>query len=164
MFRNITKKILAGVMLASFFLIDNVANAYDLPEIKIEKPKKSTKNKTTTEKNDKTKKSVPLMDKNYIFIGKYKGMNYYLDRYSIKIKKNKSNTRSWTQFIFPIGVEVKPINSRSTLQKFFFDGESAYNSTRKKNLIDEIENEEDKNFLMNCFKIGYQTAFDESIK
>ena len=92
MFRNITKKILAGVMLASFFLIDNVANAYDLPEIKIEKPKKSTKNKTTTEKNDKTKKSVPLMDKNYIFIGKYKGMNYYLDRYSIKINRRQKNS------------------------------------------------------------------------
>ena len=149
-------------MLAGFFCSISTASAYDLPVIKAEEPK-ATDDKANDPKAKK-KTDYPMTDKNYVLIGEYKGFKYYLDRYSLKVKKNKSGRRVWSQFIFPIGANVPSINSGSTLQKFFFDGKNAYNSTRKKYLIDEIEDETDREFLKACFKVGYQYAFNEEIK
>ena len=106
------------------------------------------------------KKEGPVIDKNYVFVGEYKGLKFYLDRYSIKVKKNETGKQSWSQFIFPIGANVTPENAKSRSQKFFFDGQHAYNSNHAKKMIDNIKNEEDKLFLLKCFEVGYQNAFN----
>lgn len=147
--------IMAGILLASFFYTDSYVNAYDIPKITIAE---------NSEKDNETKQDItegPVLDDNYIFIASYKGLNFYLDLYSIKIKKNTPNKRIWSQFIFPIGPNVTSINAKSKLQTFFFDGHNAYNSKHKNNLIDEVQEEEDRAFLWNCFKVGYQNAFNK---
>lgn len=161
MSKLLMKKLMAGIVLANFFYSNDIAVAYDLPKVKVEKIE--TEEDSVTNKKTFDESNL-IIDKNYIFIGNYKGLDYYLDFYSIKIKKNKPNKQVWSQFIFPIGPNVKPPNSRSKSQKFYFDGVNAYNSTRKNNLIEDLEDEEDRTFLLNCFEIGYQYAFDSQQK
>ena len=156
MFGKFIKIFMAGLVLANFFCV-NTISAYDLPKIKID-----TSDKYSND-NKNTKTETPMTDKNYIFIDEYKGFKYYLDLYSIKVKKNKTDLQSWSQFIFPIGSYITPANAKSTLQKFCFDGNDFYNSTHRKNKIEEIENDEDREFLLKCFKIGYYHAFNKKI-
>ena len=148
-------------MLANFFYV-NPTYSYDLPKVKEEKNIENFKNDDTVSENEQD--DTPIIDKNYIFIDEYKGLKFYLDCYSIKIKKNKIGKLSWSQFIFPIGSNVTPSNSKSLSQKFFFDGKHAYNSSHAKNMIDDIENEEDRRFLLKCFEIGYQNIYNKNNK
>lgn len=146
MITKIVRLITVSFILTAFFYAQ--AFAYELP-----KPVEETVEETTN--------TVEPTDKNYVYIGRYNGMDYFLDKYSIKIKKDDGSARSWTQFIFPIGENVPPEASRSTEQTFFTDGEIAYNSGRRKNPIDQIQNEVDRQFMMKCFSVGYENAFNE---
>ena len=101
-------------------------------------------------------------DKNYIYIGQYNGMDYFLDSYSVNVKSDKPSARSWTQKIFPIGESLKPNTARSIEQKFYTDGTTAYNSSHKKNPIDAIADDTERVFLMKCFNVGYEAAFGEA--
>ena len=156
--------LMASVILANFFYINNKVYAYDIPKIINEEDIDNDKKDNTSSNSEDSKKNnkidTSVIDNNYKFIGCYKGLNYYLDVYSIKIKKNTPNKQSWSQFIFPIGSNVTAKNSQSQKQNFFFDGNNAYNSNHKSNLINEITDEEDRIFILNCFQIGYKYAFN----
>lgn len=102
-------------------------------------------------------------DKNLIFIAFYKGNAYFLDRYSVQIKKNNPKIKSWKQHIFPIGKGISPTNSKFTPQNFSLQNETFYNSLRKKDKISAAENNENKKFLAECFKVGYYYAFKREI-
>ena len=39
-------------------------------------------------------------------------------------------------------------------------GENFFNSTKSKNNLADVEDEEDKKFLQECFKVGYHYAFE----
>ena len=101
-------------------------------------------------------------DKNYIYIGQYNGMDYFLDAYSISVKSDKPNARTWTQKVFPIGESLKPNTARSIEQKFHVENGIAYNSTHKKNPIDEVADNAERIFLMKSFNVGFEQAFGES--
>ena len=176
-----------GAILVGLIFFTGTAAAYDLPKIKIEKPKKNSKTvqedkknvfrsdwksfeifsqnlKSALEKNGNIPASAKeriSVDKNLVFVGFYKGNLYFLDRYSIEIKKNFDAEKSWRQMIFSVGEKISPQNTRATLQKFYTDGENIFNSTKAKNNIAEVENLEDRNFLQECFKVGYYYAFNE---
>jgi len=156
--------LMASVILANFFYINNKVYAYDIPQIineeNIDNNSKNNISSNSENNKENNKNDSMVIDNNYVFIGCYKGLNYYLDVYSIKIKKNTPNKQSWSQFIFPIGSNVTAKNSKSQKQNFFFDGYNAYNSNHKNNLISEISDEEDRIFILNCFKTGYQYAFN----
>ena len=147
MITKVAKLITVSIMLAAFFCL-TAAEAYELPE-------------APTEPVEKTLPVVKPLDKNYIYIARYNGLDYFLDEYSIAIKRNEGSARSWTQYIFPIGEKVPPQMSRSTEQTFFTDGERAYNSSRQKNPIDAIENGVERNFMRRCFEVGYERAFGQ---
>ena len=149
---------MANIIIANFFC-PNTSFAYDLPKIVIDNQDETADDNSN--KSNANAEETPVIDKNYIFIGEYKGLKYYLDCYSIKIKKNKADCQSWSQFIFPIGANVISKNAKSTMQKFIFDGTNAYNSTHKSNKIDDIKDVEDKEFLYQCFKVGYNYAFKQ---
>ena len=149
MITKLIRLLTVSLMLAAFFCAQ--AFAYDLPQ-PVEKPVEGAAN------------SAEPTDNNYVYIGRYNGLDYFLDRYSIEIKSDKDSARSWTQYIFPIGENVPPSASRSTVQKFFTDGENAYNSLHRRNTIDRIENDIDREFMMKCFIVGYENAFGEKIK
>ena len=126
MITKMIKLITAGLMLAAFFCAQ--AFAYDLPQ-------------PVDERVEGASSTAEPIDKNYVYIGRYNGLDYFLDKFSLEIKKDNGSARSWTQYIFPIGEKVPPSASRSTVQKFFTDGESAYNSLHRRNPLDRIENE-----------------------
>ncbi len=147
MITKIAKLITVSIMLAAFFCLTASA-AYELPE-----PPESPVEKAPT--------FVKPLDKNYIYIARYNGLDYFLDEYSIAIKKDDGSARSWTQYIFPIGKKIPKGMSRSTEQTFFTDGERAYNSSRQKNPIDAIENAVERNFMRRCFEVGYERAFGQ---
>ena len=173
-----------GAILVGLIFFTGTATAYDLPKIKVEKQssKKIQEDKKSFFKSDwkslelfrqkielvlATDKNFPadakeriLTDKNLVFIAIYKGEMYFLDRYSIKVKKNTDTEKSWQQRIFPIGKKIPSKNTQATLQTFYTDGENFFNSARKKNNLDEIEDVEDKDFLTECFKVGYYYAFE----
>ena len=102
-------------------------------------------------------------DKNLIFVAFYKGNAYFLDKYSVEVKKNTSKVKSWKQHIVPIGKGISPKNSVATKQNFSLQNETFYNSLRKKDKISAAENDEDKKFLAECFKVGYYFAFKKEI-
>ncbi len=160
MSKKLIKIFIVKIVLACFFCVNSVTNAYDLPKVIINETSKENESESKEIQNQKSQE-VPVTDKNYIFIGSYKSLSYYLDCYSIKIKKNNSTVRSWSQFIFPIGANIMPSNSRSKAQKFYFDGKNAYNSNHNKNKINDIQSEEDREFMFKCFKVGYEAAFKE---
>ena len=138
--------ITVGLMLAAFFCAH--ALAYDLPV----KP---------SEPIEGAQVAPEPVDKNYIYIGRFNGLDYFLDKFSIEIKKDNDSARSWTQFIFPIGENLPPGVVRSTSQTFFTDGEKAYNSSRRKLPIEDIKDDAAREFMMRCFTVGYENAFGE---
>jgi len=184
-FKNFVGAILVGLI----FFTNTVAvqAAYDLPKIKIEKPKKISKQvkeddkkifksdwksfeifsqnlKSILAENDNlpaAAKERISVDKNLIFVGFYKDNLYFLDRYSIKIKKNTATEKSWQQMIFPVGAKISSQNTQSTLQKFYTDNKNIFNSTKAKNNLTDIEDADDKKFMLECFKVGYYYTFNE---
>lgn len=184
-FKNFVGAILVGLIFFTGTAITSAA--YDLPKIKIEKPKKNSKQveeddkkifksdwksfeifsqnlKSILAKNDNLPASAKeriSADKNLIFVGFYKDNLYFLDRYSIKIKKNTATEKSWQQMIFPVGAKISAQNTQATLQKFYTDGENMFNSTKARKNLADVENEDDKKFLQECFKVGYYYTFNE---
>ena len=102
-------------------------------------------------------------DKNLVFVAFYKGNAYFLDRYSIKVSQNTADQKSWQHHIFPISKKLSAQNSKFTKQKFSVQDGEFYNSLKKKDKISDIEDEDDRNFLAECFKVGYYYAFKEEI-
>lgn len=100
-------------------------------------------------------------DPNYVFIAFYNDAPYFLDKYSIKVKANSESTKVWEQKIFPISKNYSPKNAKATAQKFCLTDGKFFNSTKAKDALSEIANEEDRIFLEECFKIGYYFAFGE---
>ena len=174
-----------GAMLVGLIFFTGTASAYDLPKIKVEKQssKKVQTEKKTFFKSDwksfelfeqkiklsvEANKTLPasakeriLTDKNLVFVGIYKGNLYFLDRYSIKIKKNSDTEKSWQQRIFPIGRNISSENTKATLQTFYTDGKNFFNSSKSRNNLAEVEDDADKKFLQECFKVGYFYTFGE---
>ena len=182
--KNFIGAILVGLIF--FTNIAEVSASYDLPKIKIEKKKKSVekiqeedkkffksdwkaekifeqKIKTLLAEKNLSASSTERIsqDKNLIFVGIYKNNFYFLDRYSIKIKKNSATEKSWQQRIFPVGEKIYSKNLTATVQNFYTDTKKIFNSSKSKNNLDKIENLEDKNFLQECFEVGYYYAFGE---
>ena len=175
-------KIFASTLLIAVIFSGNVA-AYDLPKIKIEKKVKPAplgmfksdwkdtnifeeQLKILTAQNKNLPASSPMRvshDKNQVFVAFYRGNAYFLDKYSIKVKKNSADVQTWTQRIFPVGQNISPKNSRSTEQSFCYDGKNFFNALSKSNSIDKIINDEDKNFMRECFKVGYYFAFGNEL-
>ncbi len=174
-----------AILVSLVFFSGMVEAAYDLPKIKIEKniekenPAKNTsigsdwsefeefetKMKLLSLRGERLSPSDPkriFNDKNHVFVAFFNGNAYFLDRYSLKIIKNSKKECSWEQHIFPIGKNISPQNSKATIQTFFFDGENIYNSSRRKNNLDELENSAGRNFLEECFEVGYCYAFKKT--
>ncbi len=175
-------KTLISTALIGFIFFTGTAQAYDLPKIREDKP--TTKKKYTNvsdwtsaenfeqklkillAENENLPASSPERinrDKNLIFIGFYKGNAYFLDRYSIKVVKNDSDKKSWRQHIFPISSKLSAQNSKYTQQKFCLQDGEFYNSLKNKDKISEVEDDADKKFLAECFKVGYYYAFKKEI-
>lgn len=174
-----------GVSLIGGILLTGTAYAYDLPKIRPDKPNDEKISETGKFSSDWTSaelfekklklllaenKSLPASskerinrDKNLVFVAFYKGNAYFLDKYSIKVAKNNDDKKSWRQHIFPIGKGISAQNSKFTKQNFCLQGETFYNSMRAKNKIMDIEDDEDRNFLEECFKVGYYYAFKKEI-
>ena len=171
-----------GIALIGFIFLTGTAYAYDLPKIRTDKP---TAEQKTVSISDWTgaelfeqklksllaeNKNLPASskerinrDKNLVFVAFYKGNAYFLDKYSVKIDKNNSDKQSWKQHIFPIGKGISAQNSKYTEQNFCLQDGAFYNSLRKRNDISEIADDEDRNFLQECFKVGYYYAFNKEI-
>ena len=169
-------------MLITFLLSGSAAQAYDLPifkpDKKISKPEKKSMLKSDWqgaelfEQKIKARlasgEEIPLndparvpSDQNYVFIGFYNDAPYFLDKYSIKIKKNTNAARIWEQNIFPISQKFSPQNASSTKQRFSLQDGKFFNSSKAKDALADVTNEVDKNFLQECFKVGYYFAFGE---
>ena len=178
------KTLLIAALTGSIFFA-STASAYDLPKFLPDKKKVETKTKTETEATPKTtsdwtgaelfeqkiksllaeNENLPASskerinrDKNLVFVAFYNGKAYFLDRYSIKIKKNSDTEKSWQQRIFPIGRNISSENTKATLQTFYTDGKNFFNAS-----ISAAPNDEDKKFLAECFKVGYYYAFKKEI-
>ena len=175
-------KLLSSVALLGFIFFTNTAYAYDLPKILPDKENVEKapigasdwegaeifeqKMKLLLEKNENLPASSPLRinrDKNLVFVAFYKGNAYFLDRYSVKIEKNNSTKKSWRQHIFPVGEKLSPKNSVYTMQNFCLQNGEFYNSLRQRDRISALDNDEDRKFLMECFKVGYYYAFKKEI-
>ncbi len=178
------KKISAALLIA-FLITGNAAQAYDLPKLKPDKKISQTaKQKKPMLKSDwqgaelfeqmiKARLAggkelapddparVPA-DRNYVFIAFYNGAPYFLDKYSIKVRKKADGVRVWEQKIFPITKNFSPKNATSTQQRFCLADGKFFNSTKAKDAISEAANEADRIFLQECFKIGYYFAFGEA--
>jgi len=177
----LSKIITSTILVAVIF--SGIAEAYDLPKIKIEKKVKTASSgmlksdwtstnlfeeqlKVLAAQNKTLSASSPLRtsyDKNRVFIAFYKGSAYFLDKYSVKVKKNSADVQTWTQRIFPLGQNITPKNSRSTEQKFCYDGKNFFNALNKNNSIEAVADDEDKKFLRECFRVGYYFAFGEEL-
>ena len=173
-------KKLSAALLTCLILSGGAVQAYDLPKLKPDKkitqPEKKSLLKSDWEGaeifeqtikarlasgeklalNDPAR--VPL-DKNFVFIGFYNDAPYFLDKYSIKIKKNSDAAQIWEQNIFPISRKYSPQNATSTHQKFCLRDGKFYNSIKAKDSLADLADETDKNFLEECFKVGYYFAF-----
>ncbi len=182
-------KIIASALLICVTFYGNVA-AYDLPKIKPDKkivlkngeikPDRAPMFASDWEETNRflaqlqtlsaeNKKLPPnslarvSYDKNRVFIAFYKGNAYFLDKYAIEVNTDADGRQSWTQRIFPIGQNISPKNAVATTQRFYFDGKNAYNSLNKNNPLDKIADADDKNFLTECFKVGYYFAFGQDL-
>ena len=175
-------KKLSAALLACLILSGGAVQAYDLPKLKPDKkitqPEKKSLLKSDwagAELFEQTIKArlasgeklppndparVPL-DKNFVFIGFYNDAPYFLDKYSIKIKKNSDAAQIWEQNIFPISRKYSPRNATSTHQKFCLRDGKFYNSIKAKDSLADLVDETDRNFLEECFKVGYYFAFGE---
>ena len=147
------KKFFMSALVASVLLTGGAAQAYDLPVLKPEK-KVSDNAKKPILKSDwqdaedfeqKLKARLASgeelapndparvpMDKNYVFIAFYNDAPYFLDKYSIRIKKNSAAAQIWEQSIFPISKEFSPRNATSTHQRFCLQDGKFFNSNKKK--------------------------------
>lgn len=177
------RRISAAVLLATFLFTSGAAQAYDLPKIK---PDKKIATSAETKKGSILKsdwKSAELfeqqikarlvsgkrlspddparvaMDPNYVFIAFRDGAPYFLDKYSIKVRKNSDGTKIWEQKIFPISKNFSPQNSTATSQRFCVVDGKFYNSIKKKNALSDLTDETDRIFLEECFRVGYYFAF-----
>lgn len=169
-------------LLITFLLSGNVAQAYDLPQLKpdkkISKPEKKSMLKSDWEDAQLFEQKIKARldsgeilppnaparvpsDQNYVFIGFYNDAPYFLDKYSIKIKKNSDAAKVWEQNIFPISQKFSPQNAKSTHQKFCLQDGKFFNSIKAKDALADVTNEADKKFLEECFKVGYYFAFGE---
>ena len=172
-------------LLITFLLSGNVTQAYDLPQLKPDKKisRNAKSEKKTMLKSDwqdaelfEQKIKVRLAsgekippndparvpsDQNYVFVGFYNDAPYFLDKYSIKIKKNSATAKVWEQKIFPISQKFSPQNATSTHQRFCLQDGKIFNSSKAKDALADMTNEADKNFLQECFKVGYYFAFGE---
>jgi len=175
----------SAALLMIFFMLSGAVQAYDLPKFK--QDKKVTKT-VEQEKGPMLKsdwKSAELFeqkikarlasgkelspadparspaDKNYVFIAFYNGAPFFLDKYSITIRKNSDGKKVWEQKIFPISPKYSNNNAKATHQKFCLADGKFYNSTKEKDALSDVANEKDRNFLQECFKIGYYFAFGE---
>lgn len=174
-----SKALALGALVALIFFSGTV-EAYDLPKVKADKKvsaeaKKILRSDWTSAEEFERKIRAALAegdlaagspvritaDKNHIFVGFYGGNAYFLDKYSIKVKKNSAARRSWSQRIFPIGAGVSAKNSKATAQDFSADAGGIYNSHGRSNKISAVGNEDDRAFLTECFKVGYFYAFGE---
>lgn len=175
-------KALISAALMGFIFFTGTAQAYDLPKIRTDKkaPKTTPMGKSDWTSAENFEQKIKLLleengnipasskerinrDRNLIFVGFYQGNAYFLDKYSVKVTKNKSDKQIWKQHIYPISSKLSPQNSKFTMQKFCLQDENFYNSTGRRNEISKIENDEDRNFLMECFKVGYYYAFKKEI-
>ena len=175
-----TFKTFIGAIFFGLIFFANVSEAYDLPKIEVEKQGEEEVDQKKIFKSDWTEwdewkekiseleknKNFPaddekriLRDKNLVYVATYKGFMFYLDRYSIEIQKNSEAEQSWRQKIFTIGKDISSKTARAITQTFYTDGDGKYNSSKRKNNLDEIENDEDKEFLEECYKVGYHYAF-----
>ena len=174
-------KKISAALLISFLAIGNTVQAYDLPKLKPDKKiSQAAKQNPPMLKSDwqgaelfeqtiKTRLAtgqklapndparVPT-DKNYVFVAFYNDAPYFLDKYSIKVRKNDA-VQVWEQNIFPITKKFSPRNATSTNQKFCFADGKFFNSNKAKDAIAEVPDEADKIFLQECFKVGYYFAF-----
>lgn len=175
----------------SFLLTNGAVQAYDLPKfkpdkkvskIKQNKPEKGIVLKGDWDDADLFEQKMRAIlasgtrlapddparvpgDKNYVFIGFYKDVPFFLDRYSIKVKETASGAKVWEQNIFPINKKISPRNATSTHQKFCLADGKLYNSTKPKDKdnLANIKDEADKVFLQECFNVGYYFAFGEKV-
>lgn len=175
-------KKLSAALLISLVVTGGAAQAYDLPQLKpdkqITKQKKSPilksdwqgaelfeqKIKAHLALGKELKPNDPArlpIDKNYVFVAFYNDAPYFLDKYSIKIKKNSADAQIWEQNIFPITQKFSPRNATSTHQKFCLQDGQAFNSTKAKDALSAVTDEADRIFLQECFKVGYYFAFGE---
>ena len=182
------KKLSVAALLISFLVSSGAAQAYDLPNLKPDKKisKQAEQKKGSVLKSDwksaeifeqKIKARLASgerlasndparvpMDKNYVFIAFYNDAPFFLDKYSVKIKKNSDGTKIWEQKIFPISKNYSPANAKATHQSFCLANEKHFNSTKAKDALSEVPNEADRVFLEECFKVGYYFAFGEEIQ
>ena len=178
----------SAALLMSFLVFSGTTQAYDLPNLKPDKKiaKQTEQKKGPVLKSDwKTAElfeqqlrarladgkkfeitdpaRVPT-DKNYVFIAFYNDAPFFLDKYSIKIKQNSDGMKTWEQKIFPISKNYSPMNAKATHQKFCLADGKFYNSFKAKDALSEIPSESDRNFLEECFKVGYYFAFGHEIQ
>ena len=176
------KKIFTAALLIGFLFSGVTAQAYDLPILKPDKKEAPSQKKSLLKSdwkdaelfeqrlkarlangeelapNDPARVSA---DKNHVFIAFYNGAPYFLDKYSIKIKKNSAAAQVWEQNIFPISKTFSPQNSTSTHQRFCLTKGRFFNSGKAKDALADLPNEADRKFLVQCFKVGYYFAFGE---
>lgn len=181
------KKISAATLLMIFVLSSGAAQAYDLPKIKPDKKVTTSteQKKGSALKSDWTSAELfeqkirarlesgePLapddparvaQDPNYVFIAFYNDAPYFLDRYSIKVKKTPDGAQVWEQKIFPISKKISPSNASAINQTFRLADGKVYNSSKAKDALAELGNETDRIFLEECFKVGYHFAFGQAV-
>lgn len=173
----------SAALLTAILLSGGTADAYDLPKLKPDK--KITANAEQKSpmmlKSDWTnaelleqklraltangKQLAPndparlAADKNFVFVAFLNDAPYFLDKYSIKIRRNDDGTQVWEQKIFPITKKFSPRNAKAVTQRFCLADGKFYNSTKAKDALSDVPTETDKIFLTECFKVGYYFAF-----
>ena len=181
-------KKISAVLAVIVLLTSSAAQAYDLPKLKPDKKISAAAEtkKGSVLKSDWTSAELfeqkikarladgkelspadPVRvaaDKNYIFIAFYNDAPFFLDKYSIKIKKNSDGEKIWEQKIFPIDKDYSPRNAKATTQKFRLADGKFFNSTKNKDALADVTNDDDKIFLTECFKVGYYFAFGEEVQ
>ena len=173
----------SAALLVSFLMSSGAAQAYDLPQLKPDKKVVQKTNsilksdwksaelfeqkiKARLASNDKLAPDDPARfaaDKNFVFVAFYNDAPFFLDRYSIKIKKNSDGLKVWEQKIFPISRKYSPRNAKSTSQKFCMANGKFFNATKPKDALADVANDADRIFLEECFKVGYYFAFGEEV-
>ena len=172
-------------LLICFLLSGSAAYAYDLPILKPDKkvaktvqPEKKSMLKSDWKETELFEQRLKMLlasgnrlapndparvsaDKNYVFVAFYNDAPYFLDKYSIKVKKNSNGAQVWEQNIFPISKNFSPRNTTSTHQKFCLANGKFFNSKKAKDALEDLEDVTDRNFLEECFKVGYYFAFGE---
>lgn len=180
------RKKISAALLIGFLASLNAAQAYDLPKLKPDKKISQTAQQkppmlksdwqgaelfeqTIKAQLDSGRELAPNdparvpADKNYVFVAFYNDAPYFLDKYSIKIRKTADGVRVWEQNIFPITKNFSPRNATSTRQTFCLADGKFFNSNKAKDAIADIADEADRIFLSECFKVGYYFAFGQEV-